>query len=82
MSASPPRAGEKPTTETFHNLIRLLHLKIETAADCGDYARTARREGLDALADVFDELDEAEHAQIQRLLAGMHTLLGGGKEKP
>jgi hypothetical protein len=81
MPSSPAEARDTPVSETFHNLIRLLHLTIETASDCGGYARTAREEGLDDLADVFEELDEAEHEQIARVLAGMHTLLGDRKAR-
>ncbi len=59
---------ERPVTNTFHNIVQALSVKIDSAARYGLYADDAREEGMTDCADVFNELGSQERAQIDRLL--------------
>jgi rubrerythrin len=59
---------ERPVTNTFHNIVQALSVKIDSAARYGLYADDAREEGMTDCADMFNELGSQERAQIDRLL--------------
>ena len=59
---------ERPVTNTFHNIIQTLSVKIDSAARYGLYADDAREDGMSDCTDMFHELASQERAQIDRLL--------------
>ena len=59
---------ERPVTNTFHNLVQTLSVKIDSAARYGLYADDAREEGMTDCADMFGEVAAQERAQIDRLI--------------
>lgn len=60
--------NERPVTNTFHNIIQCLSVKIDSAARYGLYADDAREDGMSDCADMFGELAAQERMQIDRLL--------------
>lgn len=58
----------KPVTNTFHNIIQTLSIKIDSAARYGLYEADARDEGHEDCARLFGELGTNEHEQIDKLL--------------
>ena len=59
---------ERPVTNTFHNVIQCLSVKLDSAARYGLYADDAREDGMPECAEMFEELAAQERAQIERLL--------------
>ncbi|MFP5361351.1 MAG: hypothetical protein ACLGI5_01320 [Thermoleophilia bacterium] len=59
---------ERPVTNTFHNIIQCLSVKIDSAARYGLYADDAREDGMSDCADMFGELAAQERVQIDQLL--------------
>jgi len=64
---------ERPVTNSFHNIIQTLSVKIDSAARYGLYADDAREDGMTDCATMFDELASQEHGQIDRLLGCLRT---------
>lgn len=64
---------ERPVTNSFHNIIQTLSIKIDSAARYGLYADDAREDGMTDCAEMFGELATQERAQIDRLLGCLHT---------
>lgn len=62
---------ERPVTNTFHNLIQTLSVKIDSAARYGLYQADARDDGMDDCAELFGELARTEREQIDRLVGSL-----------
>jgi rubrerythrin len=58
----------RPVTNTFHNIVQALSVKLDSAARYGLYADDAREDGMTDCATVFNELASQEGEQIDRLL--------------
>jgi len=67
---------ERPVTNTFHNLIQTLSVKIDSAARYGLYGADAREDGMEDCAALFDELAGQERGQIDRLLGCLRHHMG------
>jgi len=67
---------ERPVTNTFHNIIQTLSIKIDSAARYGLYADDAREDGMTDCADMFGELASHERAQIDQLLGCLRQHMG------
>lgn len=59
---------ERPVTNTFHNIVQTLSIKLDSAARYGLYADDAREDGMSDCANMFGELASQERTQIDRLL--------------
>jgi|GEM_PF-3537471 len=64
---------ERPVTNSFHNIIQTLSVKIDSAARYGLYADDAREDGMTDCATMFDQLASQERSQIDRLLGCLRT---------
>jgi len=67
---------ERPVTNTFHNIIQTLSIKIDSAARYGLYADDAREDGMTDCADMFGELASQERGQIDQLLGCLRQHMG------
>jgi hypothetical protein len=73
-----PGQSKSPVSDTIHNLVQTLSVKLDSAHRYGLYQEDAVREGHDDCAQVFADIAERERETIDRLLRCLEERLGGG----
>lgn len=71
--------SERPVTNTFHNIVQTLNIKLDSAARYGLYADDAREDGQTDCAEMFGELAAQERTQIDRLLGCLRAHMGDAR---
>lgn len=67
---------EEPVTNTVHNLVQTLSMKLDSAARYGLYQDDARKDAMEDCAQVFGRLADREQESIQDLLSCLKDHLG------
>ncbi len=68
--------AEGPVTNTVHNLIQTLSVKLDSASRYGLYQEDAQKDGFDDCAATFSRLAEQEQEGIEQLLTCLREHIG------
>lgn len=71
--------SEKPVSNTFHNLVQLLNVKLDSAARYGLYEQDAYEEGYRDCAQQFARLAERDRQSIAELLECVRLHVGDAR---
>ncbi len=67
---------EQPVSNTIHNLIQTLSVKLDSAARYSLYQEDARKDEFEDCASVFGRLAQQEGEQIQELVNCLQQHIG------
>jgi rubrerythrin len=73
--------SEGSISNTLHNLVQTLSVKLDSAARYGLYQEEARREGFDECGEVFARLATTEQESIQRLVGCIQRILPDARSR-
>ena len=77
MSTDPVgRGSDSPVSNTVHNLVQTLSVKLDSAYRYGLYRDDAISEGHEDCAQVFDDIAERERETIHRLVRCLQDRIG------